>query len=264
MIHVEVVESDETARGLLESAAHAVLDCLSLSDTSLLCFFDDQEWQWLKQQSGSDNRGVYMDNPKCRELSEVPERLADLLVYGPCEFEHLIYLHGSTCSTQAGLTLTFAHELQHLIQHTYSTPQVWAENRLATLVIGNYLTTAEIEAADLIWSDIPIEREANLVSKRIAERLLGMEVVRRYINTRIDAAPVDPNDDWNRLRDSKNWQWLREADASLGYDVPEATKLFFPRLEKYRAHLLRALQDVCDDADFRSIQLDINGLLQGA
>ena len=81
-------------------------------------------------------------------------------------FDDFIYLHGSTCSSAMGLTMTLAHELQHFIQHSQQT-RLWAANSLIPK-----LKKATIRALGLRWCDIPHEREARIVSSRYLERSL--------------------------------------------------------------------------------------------
>ena len=69
-------------------------------------------------------------------------------------FDELIYLHGSTCASEVGLTMTFAHELQHFVQHG-NMLTLWAANTLIP-----QLPKSVINALGLRWCDIPHECEA--------------------------------------------------------------------------------------------------------
>jgi len=83
----------------------------------------------------------------------------DSLLSGPkWPFASVIYLHGSTCEKDVGLTITFAHELQHFLQYA-NERRLWAVNSL--LVNLPNLPTEDLKA---IW-DFPIEREARIVAK---------------------------------------------------------------------------------------------------
>ena len=47
--------------------------------------------------------------------------------YGTRVIDDLVYLYGSTCADEVGLTMTLAHKLQHAIQHGKER-NVWAVN----------------------------------------------------------------------------------------------------------------------------------------
>jgi hypothetical protein len=186
---MKVKSEDSVVRAEWETAARRVLSQFGnqLPDLRLLCFLDNEEWQPFREYVGEANRGfytplkestfawpvwsdyilghVFMDEPSC-----FPVRRA---------FDHVIYLHGSSCENEVGLTMTFAHELQHFVQYG-SARKVWAENSLILR-----LPTHVIDALGLKWSDVPMEREARIVSKRVAERLFDAERVAQYIDGKI-------------------------------------------------------------------------------
>jgi hypothetical protein len=43
--------------------------------------------------------------------------LERVFIDGPLAFDDFVYLHGTTCGEDIALSMTFAHELQHCIQH---------------------------------------------------------------------------------------------------------------------------------------------------
>ena len=77
-------------------------------------------------------------------------------------YESLIYLHGSTCETDIGLTMTLAHELQHFLQYT-NERHLWTANTLLMKLPS--LPTDDLKAC----SDFPVEREARITAKKVAE-----------------------------------------------------------------------------------------------
>jgi hypothetical protein len=91
--------------------------------------------------------------------------------------------------------MTFAHELQHFVQHC-TVLKLWAAN---TLVPG--LPKAVIAALGLKWCDLPHERDARIASKRTAEVLFGPEEVTQYIDAKIIRS-IDKEDalDWECIR----------------------------------------------------------------
>jgi hypothetical protein len=133
---------------------------------------------------------------------------------GSPAFDDFIYLHGSTCSNDVGLTMTLAHEVQHFMQRTHRT-RLWAANTL----IPN-LTKATIHALDLKWCDVPHEREARVVSKRVAGALFGVETVRNYIDSKIAERVT--------AADAADWQCIQGLSTSTPYDLAGETEVFFP------------------------------------
>ena len=136
-------------------------------------------------------------------------------------FDNLIYVRHDTCSNTAGCTITYAHELQHFMQYGH-TPRLWAVNSALYHNLGAFDATATP-------IDIPHEREANIISKRVAEKICGEEAVRRYAREQIrfmEAAhePVQ----------AARWVFFRDVMSSTDYDVLAAT---LPFVQKYKGKI---------------------------
>jgi hypothetical protein len=242
-----------------EAAAQRVLAEFGnrLPDLKLLCFFDDQDSDEFKKCFGQANRGFYAaieHREPC--WLDWPDRVTDCILVDDTSspywkkrvFDHVIYLHGGTCADETSLTMTFAHELQHFVQHG-NEPKLWAENSLITTLLQSVFTKTEIDSMQLNWFDIPIEREARAVSKKIAETLCGKESVQRYTQSRIDAA--------TDAYDAADWKFVQGLDHSTPYDMKRETGLLLQRLRPYKEtleHLLRQRKD--DDPAFSLVDLD--------
>src|SRR5271155_4716300 len=88
-------------------------------------------------------------------------------------FDNLIYIRHSTClDLNTGFVTTYAHELQHFIQHG-TMPRLHSVNDVL------YHNLRRLEPSSIV-TDVPSEREANIVSKRVAEKICGVEDVRRF------------------------------------------------------------------------------------
>src|ERR1700731_2051334 len=105
-----------------EEAARRVLDYFDggLPPSRLLCFLDDDEAPELKQVFGAANRGVYGPITDSTPLAMWPECVSSCILvddgvslFHPRVIDDLVYLYGSTCANEVGLTMTLAHELQH-------------------------------------------------------------------------------------------------------------------------------------------------------
>jgi hypothetical protein len=249
---LKIKSDDLVVRSQRETTATRVIAHFGnqLPELRLLCFFDDIDWQPLKDYFGEANRGFYgpiKENPLT--WPPWPDYVANyIFVDFPAwllkrAFDHIIYLHGSTCDNEIGLTMTFAHELQHFVQHS-SVLNLWAQNSLI-----QHLPKSVIKTLGLKWSDIPIEREARIVSKRIAENLFGFEPVRQHIDTKISRAV--------NADDAADWRFVQGLVASnppqhLTYE----TRLIFKRLKDHRLDLEKLLHELKDDSDFKDVDLD--------
>ncbi len=112
-------------------------------------------------------------------------------------FDNLIYIRASTCAETIGFVTTYAHELQHFVQYG-TLPRLHFVND----VLYHNLKTFEKKA---ITTDIPNGREANIISKRVAEVLCGSEEVHAFAENQIkvmeEAGEVDERARWIFFRD---------------------------------------------------------------
>lgn len=247
-----VIKTDQASiRTALDAAARRVLDQFAnqFPDLNLLCFFDDDDWQPLKDVMGPATRGFYAPI-KEQPIECWPGYLTErIFVDDPNShlqkraFDHLIYVFGTTCVDEIGLTMTFAHELQHFLQYGYER-RLWAENfllpRLSKEVIG---------LAGLRWFDIPIEREARAAAKRIAEELFGADQVRLFIDRRIGGSVS--------AQDAEDWRLIQQMSPSAPYNVADETRAVFQRVKDYRPQLEAILRELRNDEDFKNIDLDM-------
>lgn len=247
------VKTSDTVIGIQrQEAAQRVIAHFgdSLPDLRLLCFFDDEDWLALRGYGMAANRGGYFSDPFWRNM---PHYIRDrALVDGHIAFDELIYLHGSTCSGEVSLTMTFAHELQHFVQHS-TMPSLWAANTVASTTLRG-LAMSEFQALGLRTCEIPIEREARIVAKRVAVDLLGTDSVNEHIESKIAERIT--------AQDAADWDCIRGLAVHAPYDLADETKHFFPRLAGHRSELERALGSLqTHDVAFRSVDLD--SLLSG-
>ena len=254
-LSVKVKSDDVPTKARRKEAADRVIDRFGnqLPDLRLLCFFDDEDCTYLNQEWGEAFRGVYLSVLSGSFWRSLPHYVRDECFSDQLTslFDRLIYLHGSTCAHEVGLTMTFAHELQHFVQYS-NMPTLWAANTF----IYQHLSKSASNALGLKTFSFPFEREARVVSKGTAENLFGAEVVRQYIDTKI-ADPVDADD-------AADWEFVQEIDTSVPYDLAGETKLFFQQLKPYRPGLEEYLKipEVKNNPDFKYVDLD--ALFDGA
>lgn len=239
-----IVKSEESGqKRQREEEAHRVIARFDACGPSfrLLCFLDDKDWPAWRGPGMKANRGVFI------RKRDWPRRVSAYLeVTG--EFDGLVYLHGSTCSNSVSLTMTLAHEMQHVVQYCTSL-KLWAENSLATKILRE-LEPQEFRALKLSACDIPHEREARIVAKRVAENLFGTEVVGRHIEAKMAEFVTE--------QDAADWDCIRTLETQFPYDLATETKLFFLRIKDCRLKLARALHRLqkTDDPDFKDVDLD--------
>ena len=248
---VKVKASDSAVRKQREDEAQRVLVEFgdSLPDCRLLCFFDDEDCQEFKRILGKGNRGFHRPISDSTAFAGWPEYITEsIFVDDPTEFrfkrifDHVIYLHGSTCADRVGMTKTFAHELQHVIQRI-QVPELLSANGLF-----RYLPKTLLQRIGLQWSDIPTEREARAVAKRIAVALHGDEAVKQFLVQRA-LTTTDPIE----LADV---HFIQALDTSTAYVLKDETLALFGRFKNYRAEFETVLERFKSDPEFEPMNLD--------
>lgn len=225
-------------------------DVFETSSRRLACFLDDEDATELRGYIGSTNRALFAPiDEGCQLWPLFPYYLKTYLMPGDLSvatlqlaFDDLVYLHGSTCANDVQLTISLAHELQHFIQHERERP-IWAMNGLIQQLIRQ--TNNPLE---LVWADIPVEKETRAVSKRIAEELFGVLTVQNHIATNITNC-----DNENERRD---WQFIQTMDCAQSINLEAETNLLFPRLKPFRSEFEKLFRPVADRNEFKNVNLD--------
>jgi hypothetical protein len=234
-VTIKVKSTNAEVRGDRQRTASRVVAYFgdNLPASNVLCFLDDSDSARLGSESERGRYEVIHDGTR---LSHLPEYIVDhifadygLSVLNPQRVvDDFILLYGSTCAHEIGLAMTLAHELQHAIQH-YCDRKIWAVNSIV-----NQLEQTLISSLKLTWTDIPIERQARIVSKRVAVHLFGAQPVTEYIDLKIRQHVSDG--------DFADWQFVRTLDPSSSLDLTTDTRSLFQRLKGNREELEVALQ----------------------
>ncbi len=125
-VTLEIKTEEAAVKAKRKAAAQRVLDYFdgSLPPSRLLCFLDDDDPLTLKGERGAANRGLYGPIHDSTPLADWPDYVTSCISVDdgislpfPRVIDDLVYLYGSTCANEVGLTMTLAHELQHAIQH---------------------------------------------------------------------------------------------------------------------------------------------------
>jgi hypothetical protein len=211
---------------MLEPVCLRVLERFQLPARRLLCFFDDADPPCFAQRFGGRYRGFHL---RVIGSGYVPPYIQRLFFdsLGGIAFDNLIYLPGRTCAIEAGAVITFAHELEHFVQYA-TLYKVWVANT----ILYQYLPSFEPTTTAKAWN-IPHEQDAMIVSKRVAETVIGTDAVCAHVAARIAAKD-----------DESYWRYFRGLSSQASFDLVAET---IPWVDKYRTHLLRIQQS---DVDF--------------
>lgn len=255
MIKLDIRSDDDDVRRQREVVAIRVLSYFEgrLPDLKLLCLLDDVDWEFLKSPdcAGKANRGVFIrtrDGVRIwPEWQGWPDYLKELVCVVDSEsckpnyvFDCLIYVHGRTCATGVGLTMTLAHEIQHFCQYG-SQRKLWAANTL----LSNLPKMASVRITP--W-ELPFEQDARIASKSAAEHLCGKEIVREYIDTKVGDAFGES--------ERGDWRFVQQLTTPLPYDLFVETRRTLQRFAEYRPELRSIIEQLQDDVDFRGFDLD--------
>lgn len=247
-VTLQVKSGDLAVKQHRERTARRVIDYFGgrLPPTRLLCFLDDNDSARIRGE-----RGRYETIHDSTPLAHLPDYVSDCIYvddgvsfYYPRVIDGLVLLYETTCANEVGLSMTLAHELQHTIQRS-SKRQLWAVNSLV-----NQLEKGVFDALKMTWADIPIEREARIVSKRATVHLFGEQRVTEYIEEKIREHVSDG--------DFADWQFIHTLTPSDSVDLVDGTRKLFHQLKDYRSELENALhrRRERDPEDFGDIDLD--------
>jgi hypothetical protein len=247
-ITLEVKSDNAQVKADREAAARRVIACLapSLPESRTLCFLDDEDPSSLKRWLGATNRGISGAIHDNAEREHWPEYVWEFVFFHdrfsglPARvIDDLVYLYGSAWTDVAGMTMTLAHELQHVVQRA-NARELWAVNSLVRHL-------SAVEDLKLEWADIPIERDARIVAKHISLDVCGERAVTAYIQKRM-AEAVQPHD-------VADWQFVHDLTPADSVNLLQATQSLFQRLRPYRAELTRLMQENNDNPDFNGVDL---------
>ncbi len=115
--------------------------------------------------------------------------------------------------------MVFAHELQHFVQYGFKR-RFWAESKLV-----RELPKQVQEKEQLNRPDIPHEREARIVAKRVGVRLCGEDAVNRYIDRMINEAQkrcidqtISESATKMKMLEIEDLRFSRKLDSEIPYD----------------------------------------------
>ncbi len=252
-----IKSSDPKIRETRETQVRQVLSLVKdLPDTRLLCFFDDEDCLEFKRLLGQANRGFHRPLSDQAAFAGWPEYVTEQIFFDDPKqfwyrrlFDHVVYLYGSTCESSVGLTMTLAHELQHVIQYETVPDLLTASN------VFKQLPKPLLESTNFQWADMPAEREARAVAKKIAILIHGERTVDQFLAERA-AAAISPLE----LADV---QFIQQLDAEAPYSVKDETLALYRRFKAHREELVTAME-ILKAGDPESRPIDLNPFFDGS
>lgn len=137
-------------------------------------------------------------------------------------FDNLIYIRQSTCLDRpVGFVTAYAHELQHFVQYG-RTPRLAEVNRNLYFSIGKL-------DRNVIPSEIPNERDADITAKRVAEKVCGVEATNQFAEGQIQSME-NCGDAVQKAR----WVFFRNVPSTTLYDLLQET---LPFIDKYKGRI---------------------------
>jgi len=215
---IKLVFKAEVLRTTRERLCLRVLDYFKVPQLRLLCYLDDTNPEYLRKTVGAFLCGIHGPVVGSGHLPEYVTSLFFDYSTGDIAFDNFVYLCGFATETDIGTVITFAHELQHFVQYGW-TRKIANAN---TILYHNLLSFEP--ALDAKPWDIPSEREAMIVSKRIAQAILGADRVQEFTEAQIRAR-----------RDPAKWEFFGQLTADTQYDLLKGTDTL---VRKYRDQLV--------------------------
>lgn len=125
-------------------------------------------------------------------------------------FDYLIYIRQATCFDPVGCTITYAHEIQHVVQHGLY-PRLLKVNQ----VLRNRLADFKPTATEV---DLPTEVDANIASKRVGKLLCGESAVRTFAEGQLMKMRAA-----GATEQVVRWEFFLQMPSAIDYDPVAAT-----------------------------------------
>jgi hypothetical protein len=211
--------NESTLRPLCE----AVDNHFNHSVNKTYCHFAVEDDEYFARKIGRFYRGFHFP---ASSIGEVPAYTLNRYLPGTTQtHDHFIYIRDRTCLDPTACVVTYAHELQHIAQHD-SFPRLAETN----WVLYSNLATFEPAATEI---DIPAEVDANIASKRVAEKLCGINSVRKFAEEQVRLMRAEGAAS-DAVAQQIRWEYFLNTPSSLNYDfVDETLRL----VKKYERHM---------------------------
>jgi len=192
----------------------------------LLCYIDDEIPNYLPALDylPEPNRAFSGLHVPIRGGGNWPPHVQEWFYTSEHEFafDNLIYIPGTKYATDpVTFVMILAHEFQHFVQYGES-EAAWRVNDILICNVGVFDPSA------MVW-EIPYERDAMIVSKRVTEYEFGTQAVQQLMEREIADANTNRN-----IAKKEVWTFLSGLSSAEVYNWCEETSRV---VEKYRPHL---------------------------
>ncbi len=195
--------SPELERRWKSLCSRVLAEFFPLPEYRLLCFFDTDQLYWC---APSVLGNFFPDLGRCRKKKQLPFYIDDTQDAKGRVFDVLIHISGSTCCANEPVlyVMALAHELRHFVQWA-SRPDLYRD---PLRMLGESNPMIDTEA----WS-VPVERDAIIFSKRVAETLNGPDSVKKYADVQVKAGHYKLYwEFFHDLSSSADYDWIKETE----------------------------------------------------
>jgi hypothetical protein len=122
--------------------------------------------------------------------------------------------------------------------------KVWAANSM----LYNHITRFD-PMTPRTTIDIPHEQEANIISKRVAERICGIETIKTFAEEQVKQfSALAKQGDGFAVNEKVRWEFFRDVPSSTEYNLLTETILL---VDKFRPQLIAEKFGAQEGIDFR-------------
>ena len=197
----------------------------SLPRLRLLCYFDNENPEWLQRQYGEF---AAIHTPVIGG-GAWPQYVEHFFFDSNWDFafDNLIYVPGTKyIEEKVSFVIVLAHEMQHFVQWGNSRKVLEANN-----LLYQHLASFDPMTQLKPWG-LPHNREALIVAIRAAQAVCGSEVVKQFVD-----AQIRDGRERNNLSKTQMWEWaLSILRSTPPYDLRGETDFL---VQKYKTDLLK-------------------------
>lgn len=170
---------------------------------------DEIDDRFIAENAGEYYRGLHVPlsgtDDVCRYLVNSclpPGRLGD--------YDNLVFIRHSTCLDATGCVITYAHEMEHIVQE-----QRFPRLLKVTSALRRDLWQFKQNPTEI---DLPVEVDANIISKRVGELVCGADAVEKFGVEQLKGMTVAGVD-----AQIKRWEFFVATPWTTAYDWVQET-----------------------------------------
>lgn len=126
------------------------------------------------------------------------------------DYDNLVFIRHSTCLDATGCVISYAHEMEHILQE-----QRFPKLLKVTSVLRRDLWRFKQNPTEI---DLPVEVDANIISKRAGELVCGADPVEKFGVEQLRSLRIAGVD-----AQTKRWEFFVATSSSTDYDWVQET-----------------------------------------